>query len=709
MPDNPKVANNQMFVTWANEKDKTAKLNDLFAYNSEEGFFRRKATASRNMGLYRDVDTNVNVRPGFTRSNYEFFRPDECTPKRRKEIITLCGVAAEKVGLIYTVIGLMGDFASDGVRIVHKDPKAQKVAQAWASRVKLSERCERFLNLLYSLGTVGILRQTATLNRIDLKKIQDLIDPDNVNSDASRPVNDIPIDYTFLHPNTLEIVGGDLALFGNTRPKYGVTIPKEYSQIINNPKSIEEKQIVGDLPPEIIDAAKSNKTIPLGENFSINFYKKNDWEAFPKPMIYPIIDDVMMLEKLKLTDLTACDSAISSVRLWRLGSLEHKILPTPAAVNKLSEILTNNVGGGGYDLIWDETLDFKESESKLSSILGEEKYIPTLNRIYEGLGVPPTLTAAGSAGGFTNNYISLKTLTKRLSYGRNILLLFLNQELAILQKALGLKEAFQVVFDKMTLSDEEAEKRLLIELLDRNVISDETVLDRFGEYVDIERTRVKEENKQKDGKEMPYKTSPYHMPLKDHELTKMFVQSGQVTPSQVGIELKEKKSGEKTPLEIKSANDAKKAKGLPGKGRPVGKKDSKGRKKKSVKVRTSAEFVDVSLWAKEAQASISQTLMPYLLQYYGKSTARALTDKELIESEKIKFEILSQLSPFSEIKEDVVIAAIPNGGNQDVLVVYNNLLSNYMQKSEKEPTIDYIRQLQVFAYSIFHQGEDDNG
>ena len=63
-------------------------------------------------------------------------------------------------------------------------------------------------------------------------------------------------------------------------------------------------------------------------------------------MVYAILDDLMLLEKMRLADLAALDGAISQVRLWRLGSLEHEIFPTDAAVQKLADILMSNPGGG---------------------------------------------------------------------------------------------------------------------------------------------------------------------------------------------------------------------------------------------------------------------------------------------------------------------------------------------------------------------------
>jgi hypothetical protein len=542
--DQPKKETAQgepMFVSWTNDAERVKAISDLalFQIREDGGRNRENARAARQTN-YRDVDTGINVRPTFTRDSYDYFRPEEATPKKRKEIVGTCDIASHKVGLIKNVIDLMGDFACQGIKIIHKDEKAQKVCEKWAEKIGLKDRSERFLNMLYRLGTVPILTNYATLNNIDVKNIQQFMDPDNITIDTSRPQIDIPWAYTFLHPNTIDVIGGDISLFGSTKVQYGLNIPDSLKKVINSPTTTEQRVAVNGLPEEVRAAAKNNQLYPLGENFSVHFYKKDDWEQFPKPMMYAILDDVMMLEKLKLTDLSACDTVISSVRLWRLGSIEHKIMPTPAAIAKLSNVISNNTGGGSYDLIWDATLDFKETSSDAYKFLGEEKYKPTLNRIYAGLGIPPTLTGSATASGFTNNYISLKTLTERLEYGRGVLVRFWNIQMKILQKALGLKEPPMVVFDRMTLSDEAAEKNLLLGLLDRDVISEETIRDRFGEIDDIEKSRIKREGVKRKNEEIPAKAGPYHNAQTKEELTKMFVQHGSVAPSQVGLKMGEK-------------------------------------------------------------------------------------------------------------------------------------------------------------------------
>jgi hypothetical protein len=243
-----------------------------------------------------------------------------------------------------------------------------------------------------------------------------------------------------------------------------------------------------------------------------------------------------MLEKMKLADISALDGAISNIRLWSLGDLDNKILPTKAAINKLRNILASNVGGGTMDLVWGPELKFTESSTQVFKFLGKEKYEPVLTNIYAGLGVPPTLTGmATNGGGFTNNFISLKTLVERLEYGRQILVNWWNQELEVVQKAMGFRLPAKVHFDQMVLSDEATEKSLLIQLVDRNIISSETVIERFGEIPEIEKIRIRREEKDRKVETMPQKASPYHNPQHKNDVEKIALQKGDIAVEDLGI------------------------------------------------------------------------------------------------------------------------------------------------------------------------------
>jgi hypothetical protein len=130
------------------------------------------------------------------------------------------------------------------------------------------------------------------------------------------------------------------------------------------------------LPDQILEAAKSKKNYPLDPQKTLVFhYKKDDWHRWAFPMIYSIMDDITVIEKLKLADMAALDGAISNIRIFKLGSLEHKIAPTKAAAAKLAGILGNNVGGGTMDLVWGPDIELLESRTSVHQFLGEGKYV----------------------------------------------------------------------------------------------------------------------------------------------------------------------------------------------------------------------------------------------------------------------------------------------------------------------------------------------
>ncbi len=64
----------------------------------------------------------------------------------------------------------------------------------------------------------------------------------------------------------------------------------------------------------------------------------------------------------------------------------------------------------------------------------------------------------------------------------------------------------------MDLSNEEAEKALLIQLADRNLISDELLQSKFGFDPEMEKTRLNRETRDRKSDRMVKKSGPWHDP-----------------------------------------------------------------------------------------------------------------------------------------------------------------------------------------------------
>ena len=280
------------------------------------------------------------------------------------------------------------------------------------------------------------------------------------------------------------------------------------------------------------------------------------------------------------------------------------------------------------ELVWGPELSYTESNSQVYKFLGSEKYNSVLNSIYAGLGVPPTLTGmAGNGGGFTNNFISLKTLVERLQYGRDQLTAFWEKECEIVRKAMGFRKSPHIMYDQMSLSDESSEKNLLIQLADRDIISHETVLERFKEVPSVEKMRLKREDKAREGERLPEKASPFHNPNKGFEIEKMEKQ-GEI--NEKVAETKEKQ---------KPTNPA---------GRPQNSLDDGPRKKRTETPRSTPGVADLFNWANDQYDIISKVVNEAYLSTNNKKSMRNLTKADVAELEGIKLDILYNIKLMSD-------------------------------------------------------------
>ncbi len=673
--------------------------------------------------LWQDIAPNTSVRDSFSRNDYEYFRPEESVPRRSQEIISACMEAYRKIGIVRNVIDLMGDFGAQGIQLNHPNPRIQNFYRTWFNKVNGKERSERFLNLLYRCSNVIIKRQMATIPPASMGTRKFTALGEKIESDGDLSKNDtteygvIPIKYTYLNPLTLEPISPELSVFiGKTI--FGLKIPYNIVNKIRNSKNPIELKLIAQIPKDIVNTLKKSDLIPLDSTkISAYYYKKDDWQVWADPMIYAILSDLIVLEKMKMADLAALDGVISQIRVWKLGHFndanpDASVFPTEAALNRLSEILLSNPGGGAFDLIWGPDLEVKDYTTNVHQFLGGTKYEPVLNSIYAGLGVPPTLTGAATSSGFTNNYISLKTLVQRLEYGRSLLKDFWQKEIELVRQAMGFRLSATITFDRMVLSDEASEKALILQMVDRNLMSIEAAQERMGEDPDLEKLRLKREKAEIKTGELITNIGPYN-PDREYELIKLALQRGFISPNQAGVPVREEFDEPPFLSQIQNkmggVETSTTPKGVSGQGRPKNSKDQSTRKTRTPKaigeenLEQTAWFLTTMAWVKSSQKIIDNILMPGILQNYKKKNARMLSTVESEEAEKIKFTVLSKIQPFSEINPQMVYLIIKNNSlalSNDFANTYKSLCENSSIKLNRSLTIDEMRTLQSATYCL---------
>ena len=694
------------YVSWNGNKEERDKALDIYGKGIQETAHAAYSSYRRD---FSNLTTSLSGRPGLRNSDYDYFRPDQAVPEKPKDIIAFARTAYRKIGLIRNAIDLMGDFACQGVRLVHQNKRIERFYNDWFSRVNGKEVSERLCNLLFREANVPIRMRTAKLNkkkRLEMQK--SVASPDMIanlhNSGFSK--GEVPWQYFFIDPLTLETVGGPIAGLADGERKYVIKLPAYMIKMIKQLRAStnrDDANLLSRLPQEIISAADTKRGIALPpEKTFVYYYKKDDWQEWADPMTYSCFNDLILYERLKLADKTALDGAISKIRIFKLGSLEHKLAPTSAAASTLQSILGANVGGGTTDIVWGPDIDVIETGTDIQRFLGEEKYRPTLMAIYACLGIPPTLTGTFGATGTTNNFISLKTLTERLSYVRNIALRFWNEQIKIVQNSMGFRFPAQVEFDFMYLDDPAAVTNLLLSMADRNIISDEFVQRHVKAKPDIENRRIVGEEKHRMAKNLE-KISPYHAVDKDFALEKIALQTGLVSPGQVGVKLKKKPKGEMSGIQLKEKQRKKtappeKEQPLQEPGRPKNSRDIDSRKRRTFKPRNKAA---VELWAKEAQGIVSDVLNPGILKHFNKKNMRSLNAQEFEFAENIKFAVLCHLDYLEEVTAERIFAGLKEKLPHGVFEECNNWVSNAALDMNRKLSIEEIRNIRSSFYSYY--------
>lgn len=709
------------YLTWSTSKEfKEISKEMAKTVNSYDAVIHSQAsTGSRT---FSNFDSNISVRSEYNRADYDFFRASESRPDSEEKAIDLSMKAYRNIAVIRTVIDMMADFTVQGIRIYHRDTRVQNFLDEWARFIDFKGTSERIANMLYRTANCPVKmtygKVPVTFER-DWKKAQAFTDEISLEKILTEK-RTIPLKYNILNPLSLQVIGGDLAAFVG-KPVYGLKINTNLAKMIktynaDTSKDARHQEMLNYIPREMKTAIVGGTTvIPLDqEKIRVLFYKKDDWCTWACPFLCSLFEPLFMLEKMHLADISALDGAISQIRLWRLGDIENKIVPTAAGINKLRNILAN-VGTGTLDLVWGPELDFKESSSNVHNYLKSEKYQQVMAEIYAGLGIPPSLTAAGGTGqtGFTNNFISMKTLIERLNYGRDVLERFWEEQLKILQKAFGWRFAPRIDFDFKILGDDASEKALILDMWDRDIIPTETIQQIFGRDPKIEKIKLdKEQRLRKNGRLQP-KAGPFHNAMQDFDLKKIILQSGGVAPSEIGVELLPRKKGEE--VIAKTVADANPKSQLPkgSAGRPFNAKDGKQRKKKDVKPRRSVasigSFVSLFNWANEAQAKLNDIMSPAILNNLGKDNLRKLTNEEAEAYEDLKLRVLFKVEPYSELNTENVFDILNSDIDisSDFIKTCQTLAYIFEKKNNRKPTLKEIREIQSSAYALNNEVENE--
>ena len=472
--------------------------------------------------------------------------------------IAQCLMMYHTEGYVQTLVHLLADFASEGINIKHTDLSVQNFFRAWAAKIGLRDRMHRFVIDLITAGNVFIWRKEAKLKSEDekilkkgiaAKKVGDsllitvgeghkvkehLIDIDTSNclfpeleeaarkmaeagrvtqlvtkviggTDASEPdvsSKKMPWGYDSLNPLQMDIRGSKFAgdshwvmklhrddlkpLAGKMNYTYFTDLGKT---VVNLPEEFKSKlrkleAADGDYIAEI-DLDPERLTV-------IQDVTKKDYEDWATPSIYPAYKEVMFKRMLRAGEASAMESLKHMITLIKLGNVKENLIPSKEQIGRVAAALAG--GSQSHYLVWDDLIDGQVLQPNVDKIFDPKKYESIDKDIYMSLGIPASVMTG--QGSYSNSFLAIKLLLQKLETIRNKFVGWLFKEIKVIVAKMKFRKLPLIEFGRMNLTDENAERNLIINLFDRGILSKETALEYFDTNFDIEKARQENERQQ---------------------------------------------------------------------------------------------------------------------------------------------------------------------------------------------------------------------
>ncbi len=216
---------------------------------------------------------------------------------------------------------------------------------------------------------------------------------------------------------------------------------------------------------------------------------KADYEDWATPQIYPAHKEVAFKRLMRQAEISAAESLKHSITLIKLGNVKEGFIPTEEQIERVAAALAG--GSQVHHLVWDDLIEGQVLQPDIGKIMDPKKYEQVDKDIYAALGVSQSVMSGN--GSFANSFMSIKLLLEKLETIRCKLENWLRVEIKKIADAMKFRRLPIIKWGLMNLRDENTERKLWLDLYDRGIVSDESMLERFGTDFDIETERQKYE------------------------------------------------------------------------------------------------------------------------------------------------------------------------------------------------------------------------
>lgn len=459
----------------------------------------------------------------------------------------------ENDGQVASIIDLMADFATEGIKFTHGNESVQKFYESWAQKIKLKKRFRSVIIELLNCGNTFLYKIFAKLDAKEERAMKTFTVGQRIGDkflitteDDEDVLLDPKIEYDSSIRIVLEAAKGEL-----TDEKVKDAI-KDF--VVNRLESNAAKIVEKDIKPgakKVVPwkyiAMNPCQIMPNDEGGWVYLMTKEEVAKLLKTANVQY-DELKKSLRVSMPDgvsgrITAtkhsgffAEMALQEERLvvlqygkkdwqrWGIG-LTWKAMPTIVFKNILRQMETKTAKAGintailwkigdhkeglipimedyerladmlkapasTLNVIWNSAIDVDVIQPKIKEIFDTKRWEELRKEVTSQFGITQSVVT-GEGGNFSSSFISVQGLLEKLQTIRDMLMEeWLMEEIYIVHQAMGFRKLPKVRFGRMSLRDEAAEKTFIMNMYDRGLISDTTLYEDLDIDAEIERERL---------------------------------------------------------------------------------------------------------------------------------------------------------------------------------------------------------------------------
>lgn len=383
-----------------------------------------------------------------------------------RKAIELTQKAYANISIVKNTIDIMAEFANSEIYLEGGTKQSQEFIKSWFKRIGIENLKDQFFREWYRSGNVFLYKINAKFSLEEIAAISKLYNTKNM---------EIPVRYLLLNPYEISLFHSSAFHDGN----YQKVLSQYELERLRDPKTEKDRQIFDSLPEnakrQIKDGVWNDDGIYIEldpSKLRYSFYKKQDYEPFSIPFVYPVLDDINWKLELKKVDQAICRTVEQVVLLITMGAEPDKGGTNPKHIKAMQQLFLNQ--SVGRVLVSDYTTKANFIIPDLKKVLGKDKYEIVNEDIKEGLQNIILGTGSSSEGKFANQMIKTKIFLERIKEPRNGFKDFIQPEIDSICKQAGFQKSPEVHFQEMNLKDENVVNRVAQRLMELGILTPET-------------------------------------------------------------------------------------------------------------------------------------------------------------------------------------------------------------------------------------------